>query len=176
MTGSAAGRAGVTTGEAFLASTDSIAAVSLLSDGSMVSSSSIKFIRNASACEDHPAVQGGGTAPAATAGRDAGGGGYAVDDGAKTNLLVAYESWQAHPVRFVLASVLRVVFSLLHQSSPFRMGCQKDFVGCPRIQQRGCHRASPPCMGVHEGPAQLGSGRSGKFRPHQGDRTSHKRR
>jgi hypothetical protein len=26
----------------------------------------------------------------------------------------------------------------------------------PRIQQRGCHRAPPPSMGVRKGPAQLG--------------------
>jgi hypothetical protein len=46
----------------------------------------------------------------------------------------------------------------------------------PRIQQRGCHRASPPSMGVRKCPAQLGRGRGGKFRPGQGDRTRHKRR
>jgi len=122
------------------------------------------------------APSGSGTAPAATAGFDAGGVGYALDGVAKTDLLVAYEPWQAHPVRFVLASVLRFVLSLYHDSSPPRMGCQKDLVGCPRIQQRGCHRASPPSMGVHEGQAQLGRGRSGKFRPGQGERTRHKRR
>ena len=46
----------------------------------------------------------------------------------------------------------------------------------PRIQQRGCHRASPFSMGARKGPAQLGRGRGGKFRPGQGDRTRHKRR
>ena len=51
-----------------------------------------------------------------------------------------------------------------------------DMVGRPRIQQRGCHRASPPSVGVRKGPAQLGRGRGGKFRPGQGDRTRHKRR
>jgi hypothetical protein len=48
-----------------------------------------------------------------------------------------------------------------------------DMVGRPRIQQKGCHRTSPPSMGVRKGPAQLGRGRGGKFRPGQGDRTRH---
>src|ERR1700736_4249712 len=105
MTASAPDRADATTGEASLASTDSMAACSFVSDCSIVSSllgSSLP--RNASACKNHPTVQGGGTAPAASAGFDAGGVGYALDDVAKTDLLVAYEPWQTHPVRFVLAS------------------------------------------------------------------------
>src|ERR1700731_2148618 len=102
--------------------------------------------------------------------------GHSLNHVAETDLLVAYEPWQAHPVRFVLASVLIGVLPLFHDSSPPRMGCQKALVGCPRIQQWGSHRASLPSMGAHEGPAHLGCARGGKLRPHQSDCAGHKRR
>jgi hypothetical protein len=74
----------------------------------------LEFSRTASACEDHPTVQGGGTAPTAPAGLYAYGISYALDGVAETDLPIADETGKPHAIRFVFASVLRVAPFLLH--------------------------------------------------------------